>query len=229
MTAPVPPRDLRVSDEERRHVLQLLERATGRGLIDLGEYTERSATVIAARTRGELNAVLLDLPGLAAAVASGAPGPGTPPASWTAGAPALPAGPAALEPDGGAAVATGGVLELTGWSSRTYRGYWTVPPRIVVAGTGAGTRLDFSQAQLTSSMVTVEFRSNYGGNAELVVPRGTDVRLEVQMRGGSLHNKVPPGSATGHLTVVLTGIKKQGSITVRHPKQGWQARIEQWF
>ena len=62
--SPIDPRDLRVSDDERAHVLALLEKATGRGLIDLGEYTERSAKVISARTRGDLNAVLLDLPGL---------------------------------------------------------------------------------------------------------------------------------------------------------------------
>ena len=47
-----------MSDDERSHVLALLEKATGRGLIDLGEYTERSARVISARTRGDLNAVL---------------------------------------------------------------------------------------------------------------------------------------------------------------------------
>ena len=60
----IDPRDLRVSDDERSHVLALLEKATGQGLIDLNEYTERSAKVISARTRGDLNAVLLDLPGL---------------------------------------------------------------------------------------------------------------------------------------------------------------------
>ena len=62
--SPIDPRDIRVSDDERSHVLKLLEKATGRGLIDLGEYTERSAKVISARTRGDLNAVLMDLPGL---------------------------------------------------------------------------------------------------------------------------------------------------------------------
>ena len=64
---PAPPSTrgiIRVSDDERSHVLALLEKATGRGLIDLGEYTERSAKVISARTRGDLNAVLMDLPGL---------------------------------------------------------------------------------------------------------------------------------------------------------------------
>ena len=47
----IDPRDLRVSDDERAHVLSLLEKATGRGLIDIDEYTERSGKVIAARTR----------------------------------------------------------------------------------------------------------------------------------------------------------------------------------
>ena len=63
----VDPKDLRVSDAERAHVMSLLEKATGRGLITLAEFSDRSSTVIHARTRGELNAVLLDLPGLAIA------------------------------------------------------------------------------------------------------------------------------------------------------------------
>ncbi|SHE62491.1 DUF1707 SHOCT-like domain-containing protein [Streptoalloteichus hindustanus] len=62
--APVPPRDLRVSDAERAHVVDLLQRATGRGLLDLTEFTRRTDLAVAARTRGELNALLVDLPGL---------------------------------------------------------------------------------------------------------------------------------------------------------------------
>ncbi|MFE2752418.1 DUF1707 domain-containing protein [Actinosynnema sp. NPDC059335] len=58
------PRQLRVSDAEREHVVGLLQKAIGRGLITLDEFTERTDTALAARTRGELNAVLLDLPGM---------------------------------------------------------------------------------------------------------------------------------------------------------------------
>ncbi|MEV8436263.1 DUF1707 domain-containing protein [Actinosynnema sp. NPDC051121] len=58
------PRDFRVSDAEREHVVGLLQKAIGRGLITLDEFTERTDTALAARTRGELNAVLLDLPGM---------------------------------------------------------------------------------------------------------------------------------------------------------------------
>ena len=37
----IDPRDLRVSDAERAHVMSLLEKATGRGLINLAEFDER--------------------------------------------------------------------------------------------------------------------------------------------------------------------------------------------
>ena len=117
-----------------------------------------------------------------------------------------------------AADRAGGVLELTGWGSRTFKGYWTAPPLIVIGGTGASTRLDFTAAQLISPTVTIEFRSNYGGAAEFVVPKGSVVRVEgLQMRGGHINNKVPPARGTGPMTLVLTGVKKSGSVTVRHP------------
>ncbi len=208
----IDPKDLRVSDDERSHVLALLEKATGRGLIDLGEYTERSAKVISARTRGDLNAVLLDLPGLQIA------GRSVHDAHLAAAPPSRP-----LPGFSGAVAAdrSGGVLELTGWGSRTFKGYWTAPPLIVIGGTGASTRLDFTAAQLISPTITVEFRSNYGGAAEFVVPKGSVVRVDgLQMRGGHINNKVRPAAGTGTMTLILTGVKKSGSVTVRHPRQG---------
>ena len=56
------PRALRVSDAEREHVAELLQKAVGRGLITLDEFTQRTDTALAAQTRGELNGVLVDLP-----------------------------------------------------------------------------------------------------------------------------------------------------------------------
>ncbi|MBB5960531.1 hypothetical protein FHS29_007159 [Saccharothrix tamanrassetensis] len=58
------PRQWRVSDAEREHVVGVLQKAIGRGLITLDEFTERTDTALAARTRAELNAVLLDLTGV---------------------------------------------------------------------------------------------------------------------------------------------------------------------
>jgi len=64
MTEPVDPRELRVSDAERSHVVNLLQKAIGHGLLSLDEFTERTDRALAAKTRGDLNAVLVDLPGL---------------------------------------------------------------------------------------------------------------------------------------------------------------------
>lgn len=63
VTGEVEPRDLRVSDAEREHVGELLQRAVGQGRLTVAEFADRMDTALAARTRGELNAVLVDLPG----------------------------------------------------------------------------------------------------------------------------------------------------------------------
>jgi hypothetical protein len=68
--------------------------------------------------------------------------------------------------------------------------------------------------------VTIEFRSNFGGTTELIVPRGGSVRFDgLSMRGGSVNNKITPGGA-GVLDLLLTGVKKAGAITIRHPRSG---------
>ena len=90
----------------------------------------------------------------------------------------------------------------------------------MIGGFGSATRLDFSQATLTNTQVTIEFRSNFGGATELIVPRGSSVRFDgLSMRGGSVNNKIAPGGA-GVLDLTLTGVKKGGAVTIRHPRQG---------
>ncbi|MBE1466659.1 DUF1707 SHOCT-like domain-containing protein [Kibdelosporangium phytohabitans] len=60
----VDPRDLRVSDAEREHVASLLNKALARGLIDVDGFADRLGAAMGAKTRGELNAVIIDLPGV---------------------------------------------------------------------------------------------------------------------------------------------------------------------
>lgn len=61
---PVNPRDFRVSDAERAHVVEVLQKAIGHGMLSLDEFTARTDTALAARTRAELNAVVVDLTGV---------------------------------------------------------------------------------------------------------------------------------------------------------------------
>ncbi|HEX7308102.1 DUF1707 domain-containing protein [Lentzea sp.] len=53
-----------MSDAEREHVVSLLNKAVGRGMITLDEFTVRTDTALGAKTRADLNVVLVDLPGM---------------------------------------------------------------------------------------------------------------------------------------------------------------------
>lgn len=62
MTEPVRPEDMRASDADRDAVQHRLSRAHEVGQLDLGEFDDRVQVVWSARTRGELERVLADLP-----------------------------------------------------------------------------------------------------------------------------------------------------------------------
>lgn len=55
-------REVRVSDADRERVLRRLNHALGEGRLTVAEVDERIAAAFAARTRGELDGVLHDLP-----------------------------------------------------------------------------------------------------------------------------------------------------------------------
>jgi Domain of unknown function (DUF1707) len=63
---------LRISDADRNGTLRRLHNAVALGLIDIGEFEERSAQVSAARLRPELDVLVGDLPGPGAIVTSAA-------------------------------------------------------------------------------------------------------------------------------------------------------------
>ena len=63
---------LRVSDADRNGTLRRLHNAVALGLIDIGEFEERSAQVSSARMRTELDVLVGDLPGPGAIVTSAA-------------------------------------------------------------------------------------------------------------------------------------------------------------
>nr|MDT0660694.1 DUF1707 domain-containing protein [Micromonospora sp. DSM 115978] len=65
------PPDWRASDDDRAQVVHALERHTAAGRLDLDEYADRVDRALAARTHGELAAVVHDLP---AEVSGPAPG-----------------------------------------------------------------------------------------------------------------------------------------------------------
>ncbi|HEX9174611.1 MAG TPA: DUF1707 domain-containing protein [Mycobacterium sp.] len=61
---------LRISDADRNGTLRRLHNAVALGLIDIDEFEDRSSRVSQARTRGELDTLVDDLPGPGAFVTS---------------------------------------------------------------------------------------------------------------------------------------------------------------
>ena len=207
MTEPVPARDLRVSDDERRHVVGLLERATGRGLIDIDEFTTRVDTALAARTRGELNAVLIDLPGL---VHPEGPVRAAVPASRPrAAAPARPTG-------------TGSALRAV-LSSVSRRGSWEVPASLRVEVAMGSADLDFSETDVPHDVVEIDMDVT-AGSVELRLPEHARVdRDGVSAVLGSVSEHLRGGDGSGPL-FVLRGTLRAGSVDVRGPRRRWFRR-----
>jgi hypothetical protein len=214
-------RDLRVSDAEKEHVGQLLQRAVGQGMLSLGEFTERMDTALAAKTRGELNSVLADLPGMQIAEQHRPPTrQPSPPAAQSYGPQSY--GPQSYAPHGYTAhshspvVNTSDIVRGT-MSTVTRKGPWHVPPQLGIQSKMSTVTLDFTQAIMASQVVEVSV-DDYCSTLTLIVPPEATVDLNaVETLGGSANNKVRTGPPIGPLHIVVRGKIRFGSITAKHP------------
>lgn len=219
-------RDLRVSDAEREHVGELLQRAVGQGMLSLGEFTERMDTVLAAKTRGELNAVLVDLPGMQInpAYGNGAyppaahPGPMPPVPQPPAPAPSTETGPGAPAPHPGPGYPVQQPLVIRGrMSTITRKGRWSVPPALHLDSRMGSTTLDFTEAVMQTQVVHLTV-DDYCGSVTLILPEQATADLDgVESVAGSASNKVRTGPPYGPLHLVVRGRVRFGSITARYP------------
>ncbi|ANE79179.1 hypothetical protein A7U43_07450 [Mycobacterium adipatum] len=189
--------NLRVSNADRAHVSGLLERAVGDGMISLDEFVERTDAALAARTRGELRAVLVDLPGMDLPGASA-------PVARSSARPEI----------------------LGGWmTSIVRRGPWTVAPVLNLNTRMCSTTLDFTSAVLPGPVVEVNI-DDYLSSTELIVPAGATADLNgVDAIAGSATVKVRNLPQPDQLHVIVGGKVRMGSVSVRHPFGSWLRRL----
>ncbi|MBW4719426.1 DUF1707 SHOCT-like domain-containing protein [Saccharothrix obliqua] len=179
------PRQWRVSDAEREHVVGVLQKAIGRGLITLDEFTERADRALAARTREELNVVLLDLTGVVN----------------TERPVAVVAPPKER-------------MELKStMSSMVRKGAWVVPQALLVRSRMGSTDLDFREADIQHPVVDVEL-DVAGGSVTMVVPDSATVDAnDVEMSASSLRDKV--GGVGGRPHFVVRGRMTMGALEIK--------------
>ncbi|MET8873544.1 DUF1707 domain-containing protein [Nocardia sp. NPDC004604] len=203
-------RALRVSDAEREHVGQLLQRAVGLGMLSLGEFTERMDTALAAKTRGELNAVLVDLPGVRLIGQ-----PAAPPSTVVNAAPRVAKRPVSPPPSVPAHATPGNVIRSR-LSGVNRRGPWQVAPSLHLNNWLSGVTLDFTEAIMSTQVVEVNV-DDYLSSLTLIVPAEATVDLNgVDLIGSSVNNKVRTGPPFGPLHVVVQGRIRFGSVTAKH-------------
>ncbi|MEW9555585.1 DUF1707 domain-containing protein [Nonomuraea sp. NPDC050783] len=197
-------REVRAGDRDRERVAEMLRVAVAEGRITLEELHERVDRAYTARTLGDLDEVIADLP---VPELSGPPVPATVTVTATAGLPALPDG--------------GGVLELHTVSGRVEQaGRWTVPAHLSAkAGRWGKVRVDFTRADCPYREVVLDVEiTSWFGDIVVVVPRGWRVRDEDVLRRwmGAVHNHPPVPLAPDGVTVRLTGYVQTGDVWVRY-------------
>ncbi|HEY8373750.1 MAG TPA: DUF1707 domain-containing protein [Pseudonocardiaceae bacterium] len=187
--APISPRDLRVSDAEREHVVELLQKATGRGLLDLDEFTRRADAALAATTRAELNSVLIDLPGLV------------------------------NREELTQQFAPPETVELNNSGSSVVRtGHWVVPRRVVLRGAFCNHVLDLTQADIRHPVVTIEVDASFSNVRILLPPGATASTHEVSASGSSVRNRADGAPRAGELHVVVRGELRGSNLVVTRPR-----------
>jgi Domain of unknown function (DUF1707) len=180
----------RAADADREAVAERLRIAAGEGRIDLAELDERLDQAYAAKTYGQLRAVVADLPVRPVSI----PQPDAVPEPETL------------------------VLKTTSHNLRQ-SGRWVVPRRIIADTTSAWITIDFTQATCAHREVDVEAVAQTGW-IRLILPVGWAARISPSSTNTShISNKVAETPDPGAPTVILTGHPAFGYIRIRQRRR----------
>ncbi len=187
---------LRISDEDRHAVAEVLRHAAGEGRIDLDELDDRLEATYAAKTYGDLVPITHDLP------VSGRPAP----------TPAPPAG--APEP---VVVAARHAASVSVMSDCKRRGVWEMPERHTAVAFMGSITLDLREARLAAREVTIDACAIMG-SIDVVVNAHTQVVLDGFGLMGEFSEqrpKVDPALDGGSPVVRVRGLALMGSVHVQ--------------
>ncbi len=188
---------IRASDAERDATVERLRAATGDGRLTLEEFSQRMERATGARTRGELDRLVADLPAdVAAAGTVAASGPAEP--SWH------------VSPIGGLRVS----------------GPWRMDRHVIVVSIVGGTWLDLSQAQLAAPEVTLTKVSLVGG-LRVAVPPGIRVEVSGFSLIGGTRIQAGPEPGPGAPTIHIRAFSLVGGVRIRRSGQDpWPRRAQ---
>jgi hypothetical protein len=188
---------MRISDEDRHRVSEVLRRAAGEGRIDLAELDERLEATYQAKTYGDLVPLTADLPAAASPASTVAPSPQPP-----------------LQPVPHPAGYSTSVAVMS-TSKRT--GAWTVEDGHTAFALMGSVLLDLRDAHVGSREVTIN-ASAVMGDVKVVVGAGARVVVDgfgIMGEFSEQRPKVPFDASAGGPLVRVRGIALMGSVHVQ--------------
>jgi Domain of unknown function (DUF1707) len=197
-------KDLRASDTERERFAEILRDAAAEGRLGMDELDERLGAVYAAKTHGELEPIVRDLPEVGS----------VPVVPCVPAVPAASAGPA----DRFAGVPTSkSAFACMGGFSR--RGRWTVPGRFTAIAIMGGGGIDMRDARFAGRTVTIRVFAIMGG-VGITVPEDAEVHASgVGLMGGFSHGPADPGVPGGPV-IRIKGLALMGGVGINRKAQG---------
>jgi hypothetical protein len=182
-------RSLRVSHEDRDQVVEQLRVAAGDGRLTAEELDERLEAALTARTYGELDVLLVDLPAVPGTVA----------------APVREAKEL--------------VSLKTSHGNIRRNGHWAVPGRMVVEARHGSVVIDFSEAAISQPALELTVSIHHGNMVLIVPPEVTVDTDNVTAAHGNIRQRVhrAPGTPV-RLLVTVSGNLRHGNVVVRGPR-----------
>ncbi|MFI7338436.1 DUF1707 domain-containing protein [Streptomyces sp. NPDC050085] len=191
--------ELRASDADREKVAEQLRDAVAEGRLDMEEFDERLEATYKARTYGELEPLVRDLPGTSAPtpvsfvkapVADGE-------VDW----------PARI---GGEATSS---FAFAFWGGFNRKGRWTVGERFTAFAMWGGGEIDLREANFATRDVEIRCYTIMGGIQVKVPPE-----LDVTVRGfgimGGIDDRATGSGTSGSPRVIVRGFALMGGIGV---------------
>lgn len=197
------PTQLRISDQDRNKVAEVLRDAAGAGRIDFDELDERLEATWAAKVYADLVPIVADLP----------EGAGNLPAA-SAGS-AAPTTAAPRPPADGSLPATHHTSSVAIMSGSVRKGLWEVGDSYTAFALMGGVELDFREAVFTSRELVLNANTVMGG-IDITVNAGTHVILEgIGIMGGyDQTNKVLPVLSDQSPVIRIKGLALMGGVQV---------------
>jgi hypothetical protein len=193
-------RNLRVSHEDRDQVAEQLRVAAGDGRLTADELDQRLETALTARTYGELEALLVDLPA--------APGAGLAPAAAAKDLVALKIAHGTIKRDGP----------------------WVVPRRLTVEARHGNVLIDFSAAVISQPTLDLTISVGHGNIVLTVPPGVAVDTDGIAIGHGNITQRVHRESGIPvKLLVTASGSVRHGNLVVRRARTGPRRTFWDWL